>query len=65
MMTITGCEVKPYGEDFIGRRSWDGENMLNRLYNRSMGKKGKDILSQYPEESKKYTEMMLKHSGLI
>ncbi len=38
---------------------------VHKLYNRSLGKKGKEVTSQCPEEDEKYTELMLKNSGII
>ena len=32
---------------------------VHQLYNRSLGKYGKEIASQYPEEESKYIQMML------
>jgi hypothetical protein len=36
-----------------------------RRYNRSLGSQGKEIASQFPEEEKKYIQMLLKKSGKI
>ena len=38
---------------------------VHKLYNRSLGKHGQEIASQYPEEEAKYIKMMLKKSGAI
>jgi hypothetical protein len=35
---------------------------VRKVYGRAMGSKGKEVKLQYPEEDKKYTQIMLKQS---
>lgn len=35
---------------------------VHKLYNRSRGEKGQEVIAQFPEEHVKYTEMMLRNS---
>lgn len=38
---------------------------VHKLYNRSLGEKGQEVIDLHPEEHAKYTKMLLQNSGQI
>jgi len=60
--TLCGGEVQGTVAQKIG---YCTTCVIHKRYNRSLGKQGKEIGSQYPEEERKYIQMMLKKSGII